>query len=95
MASIVREELARTDDARSLFCDLFRSEADLLPDLDQRLLRVNIHPMSNPRSNRANRRICWTTSTRRNSPDPATNLRIVARSPARPQPRTRLHIKIP
>jgi transposase len=53
MASLVRESLARTDDARSLLRDLFRSEADLLPDLGQSLLRVQVHPMSNPRSNRA------------------------------------------
>jgi transposase len=53
LASIVREELARTDDARSLLRDLFCSEADLTPDLDNRLLGVKVHPMSNPRSNRA------------------------------------------
>jgi hypothetical protein len=53
MASIVRESLARTDDARSLLRDLFRSEADILPDGQQHLLRVHVHPMSNPRSNRA------------------------------------------
>jgi transposase len=53
MASIVREVLARNDDARSLLRDLFRSEVDLLPDLEQLLLRVSVHPMSNPRSNRA------------------------------------------
>ncbi len=53
MASIVRESLARTDDARSLLRDLFRSEADLLPDAEQQILRVHVHPMSNPRSNRA------------------------------------------
>jgi hypothetical protein len=53
MASIVRESLARTDDARSLLRDLFRSEADLVPDLEQNVLGVQIHPMSNPRSNRA------------------------------------------
>ena len=53
MAAIVRESLARTDDARSLLRDLFRSEADLLPDVEQGLLRVQVHPMSNPRSNRA------------------------------------------
>jgi hypothetical protein len=53
LASIVRESLARTDDARSLLCDLFRSEADLLPDLEQQILRVQVHPMSNPRSNLA------------------------------------------
>jgi hypothetical protein len=53
MASIVREELARPDDARSLLRDRFRSEADLVPDMEQRLLHVGIHPMPNPRSNQA------------------------------------------
>jgi len=53
MASIVREKLARSDDARSLLRDLFLSTADLLPDQEQRRLRVSVHPMSNPRSNRA------------------------------------------
>jgi hypothetical protein len=53
MASIVREALARTDDGRSLLRDLFRSEADLFPDLEHCLLRVQVHPMSNPRSNKA------------------------------------------
>jgi hypothetical protein len=53
LASIVREELARTDDARSLLRDLFCSEADLTPDLEKRVLGVQVHPMSNPRSNRA------------------------------------------
>jgi hypothetical protein len=53
MASIVREELVRADDARSLLRDVFRSEADLMPDLGQQVLRVQVHPMSNPRSNRA------------------------------------------
>jgi hypothetical protein len=53
MASIVRESLARTDDARSLLRDLFRSEADILPDVEQQVLRVRVHPMSTPRFNRA------------------------------------------
>ena len=53
MASIVRESLARSDDARTLLCDLYRSEADLLPDVEQQVLRVHVHPMSNPRSNLA------------------------------------------
>jgi hypothetical protein len=52
LASIVREELARTDDARNLLRDLFCSDADLLPDLEQRVLGVHVHPMSNPRANR-------------------------------------------
>jgi hypothetical protein len=53
MASVVREAIARGDDALSLPRDLFRSEADLLPELEQQIMRVHVHPMSNPRSNRA------------------------------------------
>ena len=53
LAAILRESLARDDDARSLLRDLFRSEADLLPDPKQRLLAVHVHPMANPRANRA------------------------------------------
>lgn len=53
MASVVKEAMARGEDARSLLRDLFRSEADLLPELAQQILRVQVHPMSNPRSNRA------------------------------------------
>jgi len=53
LASIVREELARSDDARSLLRDLFCSEADLTPDLEKGVLGVQVHPMSNPRANRA------------------------------------------
>jgi hypothetical protein len=53
LASVVREKLARTDDARNLLRDLFCSEADLSPELDQGVLKVKVHPMSNPRANRA------------------------------------------
>jgi hypothetical protein len=53
MTSVVREALARGDEARSLLRDLFRSATDLAPDLEQQLLRVEVHPMSNPRSIRA------------------------------------------
>jgi hypothetical protein len=53
LASIVREKLSRTDDARSLLRDLFCSEADLTPELERRVLSVQVHPMSNPRANRA------------------------------------------
>ena len=53
MTAILREKLARRDDGRSLVCDLFRTEADLEPNLDSNELRVHIHGMSNARSNQA------------------------------------------
>jgi hypothetical protein len=49
----VREVLSRQDDARSLVRELFRSEADLTPDLASGELRIELHSLSNPRSNRA------------------------------------------
>jgi hypothetical protein len=76
LASIVREELARTDDARSLLRDLFRSEADLTPDLDKRVLRVQVHPMSNPRANRAIAHLIEYLSAAEFT-YPGTNLRMV------------------
>ena len=53
MTAIVREQFAREDDARSLVRDLFRSEADLSPDTQAGVLKVGVHAMANPRSNRA------------------------------------------
>jgi transposase len=76
LASIVREKLARTDDARSLLRDLFRSEADLVPDLEQAVLRVQVHPMSNPRSNRAIAHLLEHLNAAEFT-YPATNLRLV------------------
>ena len=43
----------RVDDARSLVRDLFRREADVLPDRGSGELRVSVHASSNPRLNRA------------------------------------------
>jgi transposase-like protein len=57
MMNIVREVLLRDDDARSLLRDLFRTDADLTPDIRAGVLRVSVHGMANPRSNRAIRRL--------------------------------------
>jgi hypothetical protein len=53
MVGIVRETLRRSDDARSLIRDLFRQDADLSLDESNESLQVRVHPLSNPRSNRA------------------------------------------
>ena len=52
MTAIVREALAREDDARALVRDVFRSGTDLSPDTQGGVLKVCVHPMANPRSNR-------------------------------------------
>ncbi len=53
MVGIVRETLRRADDGRSLIQDLFRQDADLLLDEANERLEVRVHPLSNPRWNRA------------------------------------------
>jgi hypothetical protein len=57
MVTMLRETLSRLDDARSLVRDLFRRDADLLPDEASRELRVSVHGSSNPRSDRAIRHL--------------------------------------
>jgi transposase len=80
MAAIVREELARKDDARALLRDLFRSEADLLPDTSRGLLEVHVHPMANARSNRAIAHLL-THLNEASSTYPGTNLKLVYTMP--------------
>jgi len=53
LVTIVRSMLSREDDARALVRDLFRSPADLTPDIESGELRIGIHGLANPRSNRA------------------------------------------
>jgi len=53
MTMVVREVMSRQDDARSLIRDLFLSEADILPDTDNKILNVCIHHAAEARHNRA------------------------------------------
>jgi hypothetical protein len=53
MSGLLREELRRGDDSRSLLRDLFRSDADIIPDCTGRVLEVRLHTLANPRFNRA------------------------------------------
>jgi hypothetical protein len=53
MVNIVREKLARWDDARALIVNLCKTEADILPDPKAGVLTIQIHNMANLRSNQA------------------------------------------
>ena len=46
MASVRRENLARSDDARSLPRQIFQTEADLLPGLTANTLTVRLHHLT-------------------------------------------------
>jgi transposase len=53
MSGLLREELRREDDSRSLLRDLFRSDADVIPNCEEQVLEVRLHTLANPRFNRA------------------------------------------
>jgi len=53
LATIVREKLSHTGEARSLIRDLLRSDADLYPNEAAGVLEVRVHTLANPRSNHA------------------------------------------
>ena len=76
LVNIVREELAREDDARSLVRDLFRTEANLLVDHASKQLKVELHSLSNARSNRAIAHLLTHLNTTEQS-YPGTNLKMV------------------
>jgi len=46
MASLLREHIARTDDARTLLRQIFDTEADLTPDLATNTLTVRLHHLT-------------------------------------------------
>ena len=53
MSDLLRESLRREEDSRSLLRDLLRSNADITPRCESKVLEVRIHTLANPRSNRA------------------------------------------
>jgi len=55
MASVVRESLAHRDEARALLQEIYRTEADLIPDEQAQTLTVRLHHLANPLSDRAAR----------------------------------------
>ncbi len=58
MASIVREKLARSDDAHALLRQIFETEVDLIPEPDQQSLTVRIHHLTQRAHDDVIRHLC-------------------------------------
>jgi hypothetical protein len=58
MANVLREYLSHPDQARSLLQALYRTEADLLPDLETGTLTVRLHHLANASSDAAIQKLC-------------------------------------
>jgi hypothetical protein len=50
MANVLRESLTRPDEARTLLCAIYKTEADLVPDYKNKTLTVRLHHLAQQRS---------------------------------------------
>ena len=76
MTSILREQLARTDDARALLRDVYGTEADLKPDLAKKTLTVRLHHLATRAQDGALRHLC-AELTATETIFPGTDLRVI------------------
>jgi hypothetical protein len=76
MVSIVREKLARTDDGRALLQQIFRTPADLVPDLQAQTLTVRLHHLTQGAHDQVIRHLCEELNATE-MPFPGTQLRLV------------------
>jgi len=58
LVSLLREHLARSDDARTLIRQIFETEADLLPDLNAKTLTVRIHHLTQAAHDQVLQKLC-------------------------------------
>ena len=58
MAHVLRDKMSRHDDARRLLQAIYRTEADLVPDLHSKTLTVRLHHLANHSADEAIRHLC-------------------------------------
>ena len=58
MANFLRESLTRADEARTLLRSIYTTEADLLPDYQNKTLTVRLHHLAQHRADQAVALLC-------------------------------------
>jgi hypothetical protein len=76
MASTLREVMSRADDAHALLRQIYRTEADLLPDAEARTLTVRLHHLTQAAHDQALRHLCEELNATETL-FPGTDLRLV------------------
>ena len=76
MAATVREEMARSDDARALLRQIYSTEVDLIPDCEAKTLTVCLHHLAQSAHDEAARYLCEEL-TATETVFPGTELRVV------------------
>ena len=76
LASLLREHLARSDDARALLRQIFNNEVDLIPDLAANALTVRLHHLTQAAHDQATAQLCALLNETR-TVFPGTNLTLI------------------
>lgn len=76
IVNVLREKMARLDDARQLAVSVFQSEADLLPDYQQQTLTVRLHRLANHSNDQAIENLC-NELNETDTEFPGTKLRMI------------------
>jgi hypothetical protein len=76
MACTLRERLQRSDDARALLRQIYRTEVDLIPDLPAQTLTVRLHHLTQAAHHTAVRYLCEELTAAETN-FPGTDLRLV------------------
>ena len=76
LASLLREHLVRSDDARALLRQIFHNEVDLVPDSKSNTLTVQLHHLTQAAHDQAITQLCATLNETQ-TVFPGTNLRLI------------------
>jgi hypothetical protein len=76
LASLLREHLVRSDDARALLRQIFQNEVDLLPDLQTNTLTVRLHHLTHATHDRPVAELCAALNETQ-TVFPGTNLTLI------------------
>lgn len=76
MANVLREMMSRPDDARELLRAIYSSEADLIPNENDKTLTIRLHHLANRSSDEAIRHLCNELNATE-TVFPGTDLRMV------------------
>src|ERR1035437_5694542 len=63
MANFLRESLTRPDEARTLLCSIYKTEADLVPNYQNKTLTVRLHHLAQQRSDDAIKMVAYRAET--------------------------------
>jgi len=75
MSNLLRNSMARPDDARSLLRDIYTQEADIIPDEENGTLTIRLHHLTNRMSDNAARQLAQDLNDT-DTVYPGTNLRL-------------------